>query len=187
MIMSGQITLVSLGFMLGIDIVKGLFLCCTFLWSMVNLLIILLLNSKLLCWLSTLLLKRIVYFYSEFFLYKPRLILLLKEPQPARLFPLQNVLVVDVGKTWVCLWVDACCQEWMFEQVGASVVMNPAHLKETMWTLAWSTYSSSSSVPNRFRRNPDSLPADFLTSRPPIRRARRFSSSFANGLGAAFS
>lgn len=98
MIMSGQITLVSLGFMLGIDIVKGLFLCCTFLWSMVNLLIILLLNSKLLCWLSTLLLKRIVYFYSEFFLYKPRLILLLKEPQPCQTLPIAKCSCCGCGE-----------------------------------------------------------------------------------------
>lgn len=48
-------------------------------------------------------------------------------------------------------------------------------------------YSSSSSVVNKFSRNPVSPPEGFWMSKPPSSRARKFSSSLARGLGAMFS
>jgi hypothetical protein len=48
-------------------------------------------------------------------------------------------------------------------------------------------YSSSSSVVNRFSRNPGSGPLGFLISIPPISLAKKFSSSLARGFGTMFS
>lgn len=76
---------------------------------------------------------------------------------------------------------------------------DPKSVKGQLWSLGLLTehpkpkprrtpaYSSSSSVVNKFSRNPVSPPAGFWMSKPPSSRARKFSSSLARGLGTMFS